>query len=71
MTEQAKTPEKDEKPAAKAPAAPVKKTVKVFPVYGPMHDPHTGITYGETGVEVLTPDPWVQSQIDAKKMRVE
>lgn len=68
MTEAAKAPEKDEKPAAKAPA---KKTVTVFPVYGPMHDPETGVDYTGEGVEVEKIDPWVQSQIDAKKLRIE
>ena len=71
MAEPTKTPEKDEKPVAKAPAAPSKKAVKVFPVYSPMHDPHTGVTYGETGVEVLALDPWVKCQVDAGKLRVE
>ena len=68
MTEAAKAPEKDEKPAVKAPA---KKTMIVFPVYSPMHDPHTGVTYGETGVEVLALDPWVKCQVDAGKLRIE
>ncbi len=68
MTEAAKATEKDEKPLAKAPA---KKTLMVFPVYGPMHDPHTGVTYGETGVEVLALDPWVKCQVDAGKLRIE
>lgn len=48
-----------------------KKTIKVFPIYSPMHDPHTGVTYGETGVEVLALDPWVKCQVDAGKLRVE
>ena len=53
------------------PKAAAPKAIKVFPVYGPMHDPHTGVTYGETGVEVLTLDPWVKCQVDAGKMRIE
>lgn len=67
MTEAAKAPEKDEKPVAKA----AKKTLMVFPVYGPMHDPETGVDYTGEGVPVERIDPWVQSQIEAKKLRVE
>lgn len=60
------------KPApALAPKAAAPKTIKVFPVYSPMHDPHTGVTYGETGVEVLALDPWVKCQVDAGKLRIE
>lgn len=53
------------------PQKPAQKKLKVFPVYNPMHDPQTGVTYGETGVEVLALDPWVKSQVDAGKMRIE
>lgn len=56
---------------APAPKAAAPKTIKVFPVYSPMHDPHTGVTYGETGVEVLALDPWVKCQVDAGKLRIE
>lgn len=60
------------KPApAPAPKTAAPKTIKVFPVYSPMHDPHTGVTYGETGVEVLALDPWVKCQVDAGKLRIE
>lgn len=60
------------KPApAPAPKAAAPKAIKVFPVYSPMHDPHTGVTYGETGVEVLALDPWVKCQVDAGKLRIE
>lgn len=63
--------EPEKKPTAPAPKAAAPKSLKVFPVYNPMHDPLTGITYGETGVEVLTLDPWVKCQVDAGKLRVE
>ena len=72
MTEPTKAPEvkvdKAPPPAAKAAA---KKAQRIFPVYGMMHDPETGVTYNFEGVEVEKIDPWVQSQLDAKKMRVE
>lgn len=75
MTEPTKAPEAEVKPAkAPAPAAAkaaATKAQRIFPVYGVMHDPETGVTYDFEGVEVEKVDPWVQSQIDAKKMRVE
>lgn len=57
MTEPTKAPEVKADKAPPAPKAAAPKTIKVFPVYSPMHDPHTGVTYGETGVEVLALGP--------------
>lgn len=71
MTEPTKAPEVKADKALPAAKAAAKKAQRIFPVYGVMHDPETGVTYDFEGVEVEKVDPWVQSQLDAKKMRVE
>lgn len=39
-------------------------------LWGAMVDPHTGLRYGTTPCENYDHTPWVQSQIDAKKMEL-
>ncbi len=63
--------EEPAKPETAKPKVDAGKKFKIFPVYRPMHDPMTGITYGEIGVETEMIDPWVQSQLDAGKLRFE
>lgn len=66
-TPEPKTPEpkKVTKPAAVA--DPI---VTIQTVYGRMVDPHTGLEYDLKPCELFKLTPWVQSQLDAGKMKL-
>ena len=55
-------------PAKIEPAQP--KPIMVYTVYGDMLDLTTNIWYTKLPKEVIRITPWMQSQLDAKKMEV-